>query len=72
MVFGTKADFHLSLVQICLARFKVDQFAVVLPDCLHTWVYFCATLETSCDCAFAGPGPTWVSPSRGSNAVHVR
>lgn len=24
--------------QICLARFKVDQFAVVLPDCLHMYV----------------------------------
>lgn len=24
--------------QICLARFKVDQFAVVLPECLHMCV----------------------------------
>lgn len=26
---------------ICLARFKVDQFAVVLPDCLHTFHEHC-------------------------------
>lgn len=30
----------LAHLQICLARFKVDQFAVVLPECLHMCVPF--------------------------------
>lgn len=29
------ADFHVPPQKVCLARFRVDDLAVVLPQCLH-------------------------------------